>query len=190
MLAAKKTKELVESPAQRMELFGPSEMPFPEDTSPVADRLETVGDSFLAQWKPNLASVSTHGTFRLELVAESLLISARHQTGTRRTAVRTGHVGIGKSHARSRDLIDVGRWDVPAAVGANVGVAEIVGDNQQDIWTCLALRFTGQAKCDEERDERQNRSRNHSLDPPAYPARITSGSGRGRVRRAASVFSE
>ena len=69
----------------------------------------------------------------VEFVAETLRIPAGHETCARRAAIGAAHVGVGEADSFSSDPIDVGCWNIPAAVNADVRVADVVGHNQPDV---------------------------------------------------------
>src|SRR5262249_52606577 len=69
----------------------------------------------------------------VEVVAEARLIAAGRQAGPGRGAVRTGDVAVGAADAVFRDRIEVLRGDVTASLEADVGVAEVVGQEDHDV---------------------------------------------------------
>ena len=66
-------------------------------------------------------------------MAEALLVAAGQQAGARRAAVRARDVALRAADAVLGDRVDVRRRDVLAAVDADVGVAEVVGQDDDDV---------------------------------------------------------
>ena len=64
---------------------------------------------------------------------EALLVAPGEQAGARGRAIRTGDVTVRASHARGRQRIEVGRRDILAAVEPDVGVAQVIADDEQDV---------------------------------------------------------
>jgi len=74
-------------------------------------------------------------------VAETVLVAAGHQPRAGRAAVRPGDVAVTEAHAVLGERIDVRRRDVLAALEADVGVAQVVGQQDDDVGLLrLALR--------------------------------------------------
>ena len=70
---------------------------------------------------------------RILLVAEALLVAAGHERGARGAAERMGDVAAGAKHAAAGEPVEVRRRDVLAAIEAHVGVAMIIGNDQEEI---------------------------------------------------------
>src|SRR5207249_6256168 len=68
----------------------------------------------------------------LELVAEALLVAARHQRRARRAADRRRDVAFRTRRALRPDRVDARRRH-PAAVARDVGLPEVVGQDQDDV---------------------------------------------------------
>ena len=66
-------------------------------------------------------------------MAEAGLISARHEPGSRRTAIRTRYVTLREANAVLGDRIDVGRGDVVVALEAELGPTDVVAQNHENV---------------------------------------------------------
>ena len=120
---------LVEAPAHRMMGLLVPQMPLADHAGPVAQRLHPVGQGRLIQ-----AHAGAHvPAGRIELPTVTLLVAAGHQPGPRRTAHRMADVARREANAARRQRVDVRGRDHLAAVDADVGVAEVVGQDQHDV---------------------------------------------------------
>ena len=77
-------------------------------------------------------------------MAEALLVAAGQQAGPGRAAIRAGDVAARAADAVLGERVDVRRGDVLAAVHADVGVAEVVGQEDE----MLGLRLLSPAGSD------------------------------------------
>ena len=57
-----------------------------------------------------------------------------HEAGAGGGAVRGSGVGIGESHAFFREAIDVWGLVIDRTLAGKIGVAEVVGVDQNDVW--------------------------------------------------------
>jgi hypothetical protein len=57
--------------------------------------------------------------------------------GARRRRNRVGRIAVGEPHAVFRQRINVRRRDVLAAIRSDVGVAKVVGEEDEDVRTSL-----------------------------------------------------
>ena len=120
-------------------------MPFAKRARGVARRLEAIGDGGLAEGEAETVDVglgdpsAVDATRLLDLVTESelepdaLLPATRHEAGARGGAHGSVGVEIGELHALGGETIDVGGLDVGRAHAAEVAVAEIVGEDENDV---------------------------------------------------------
>ena len=69
----------------------------------------------------------------IEFVAETLRIPAGHETRASRAAVEAAHIGVCEVDPVSGEPIDMWRRYITAAVNAEIRVAKIVGNNQEDV---------------------------------------------------------
>ena len=67
-------------------------------------------------------------------MAEPLLIAAGEQAGAGGTADRAGYVTAGATNAISCQRINVWGQDIFAALTSEVGITQIIGENEQDVW--------------------------------------------------------
>src|SRR5262249_49336770 len=136
VLTAKKAIELFESATHRVEPIRRTKVPLAEQGRAISGDFQPVSHRLLAQRQPEFRrSVGAERAFGLELVAKALGIPAGHQARARRAAIRSAYVSICEANSAPRNAIDVWRWNVFAAVDPDIGVAKIVGHNQQDVRT-------------------------------------------------------
>ena len=131
---------LVEAALARMMCGVLAEVPFAEHAGGVAGLLEGLGDGdFVERQFRDVV----HGPQRPALPVEAVdaadgvhagarPVLAAHQRRARRLAIRAG-VGAGELHALRRHAVDVGRLVVLAAETGNIRVAEIVGEDEDDV---------------------------------------------------------
>ena len=93
----------------------------------VTRRLQHFGDGDIA--------VIEIGRVVWDIVARGCVtaVQPRHQRAARRCANRTARVGLGEAQPLRRQLVDVRRGDVFSAVAAEVTVAEIIGQDEDDV---------------------------------------------------------
>ena len=137
---------LVEAAAHRVVLALAAEMPLADHAGGVALRLERVGEGALAETQAEVG-VAAH---RVELPAEAGLIAAGQQARARRAADRVRHVALLEQDAAARERVDVGRLDHLAAVDPDVGRAEVVGEDQDDVGLPISSRWRGGCRRDRE----------------------------------------
>jgi hypothetical protein len=70
---------------------------------------------------------------------EPLLISARQQTCPGWRTIRSRYVTIREPHPTGRELVEMRRGDVLAAVKADVGVAHVIADDEDDVGFVAAV---------------------------------------------------
>ena len=71
--------------------------------------------------------------FWIKFVAEALLVTTGQVAGARGAADRIGDIAIAAADAGGRETIEVRSRDVAGALEADVVVAEIVGDDEEDV---------------------------------------------------------
>jgi hypothetical protein len=163
MPAAEKPEELVETALHRVEPLARPQVPLAEERRVVPGGVQPIGQRALGDGQAEFPG--RRSDVNVELVPEPLRIAAGQQAGSRRTAVRSRYVRVGEPDAASGERVDVRCPDVAAAVHAEVGVAHVVGDDQQDVRPCaLGTRQSDRAEQNgEERDANGKRSRHESL---------------------------
>src|SRR6185369_14604883 len=67
------------------------------------------------------------------LMTEALLVASGHNARARGTAERVRDVAGGEAHATAGEGIEVRRRNVAAALKAEVGEAQIVGEDEDDV---------------------------------------------------------
>src|SRR5262245_46670505 len=104
------------------------QVPFADDGGDVAQALEDVGDRDLAGADDGWVRGEEHG-----LDADALVMPAGEEGGTRAGADRAAGVKAGEANAFLRHAVDVRRLEPRGAVAANVGVAEVVREDEDDV---------------------------------------------------------
>ena len=66
-------------------------------------------------------------------MAEAGLVAAGQERGAGRGAIGAGDVSVGEADARGRERIEVRGRDILAAMEADVGVAHVVADDDEDV---------------------------------------------------------
>jgi hypothetical protein len=125
---AEEAEELVEPAPLRVPGGGVAEVPLADQPRDVPGGAEAVGEGRFRERQTDLRA----GT-GVELVAEPRLVAAGEHPGPGRRAVRAGHVAVGEPGAGLRQRVEVRRGDVAAAVDADVGVAHVVADDEDDV---------------------------------------------------------
>jgi hypothetical protein len=127
-LAHEVAVEVVEAAVLRPVLpIGMAEVPLAHHVGLVAGLFEGLGERALVDRQAVAVAREDHE--RLKAVTDR--ITARHQCGAGRGAHRHAVEGLA-SRARSRELVEIRRLDLAAAI-AEVGVAEIVGHDEDDV---------------------------------------------------------
>jgi hypothetical protein len=76
---------------------------------------------------------------RIELVTKSLLITSGEEPSPRGTAHNAGDISIGEANAVLCDTVDVRCRDILAPLKAEIAVAEIVSDDDDNVRLCSRL---------------------------------------------------
>src|SRR5207245_2708757 len=125
-------EELAEPAVERVELFLLTLVPLADQGGRVAGGLKAGGDRRLGD-RQALAGAAEGDDGRVELVAEPLLVSAGEEPGPRRRADRAGDVTALAANAGIREGVEVRRGHLRAAVEADVAIAEVVGEEDDDV---------------------------------------------------------
>ena len=130
--AAAVDQDLLESAILRPEGVVVAEVPFAEDARAVAPRREDIRHRHLvaAEQRPAQDRVPD---------ARAVAVAPGHQRGPRRRAGRA-HVEIRQADALAMQRVDVRRAEDRIAVAAQVAVALVVGDHQNDVRRPAVLR--------------------------------------------------
>ena len=132
-------EELVEAAVERVFPALPAELPLADRPGGVAGGPHHLGQRRLVEVEAIVLDR------RVELVAVSLRVAAGHQPGAGRAADRGGHVAGLEAHARGAQGVDVRGLDDLAAVQAEIAVAEIVGEDEDDVGLALLVVASGVA---------------------------------------------
>ena len=135
VVACRSAEEPVESMFER-EMFGEiAQMPLAQVERPVAPPFHQFAERFLRFRE----AVGRFGIDHLEGQARADRIAARHQPGPRRRADVRARISLRKPQSGRRQAVDVRRPDPVGAIRANVAVAEIVGEDYDDIRRCKGM---------------------------------------------------
>ena|SRR5579871_6660101 len=66
--------------------------------------------------------------------SKAILVSAGDDSHPRRGTDGRGHIGACEADPVGAKAVDIGRLDGMVAIGGQVAVAQIVGDDQDDVW--------------------------------------------------------
>src|SRR5688572_28772586 len=106
-------------------------MPFADGSRRVAEGFETIGYGFLRQRQAEALTAGWPAA--VELVAEAGLITAGHQARARGAAIRAGDVALRESNAGLGQRINVRRGDFLVTLESILAIADIVGEEHNDI---------------------------------------------------------
>src|SRR5687767_11047187 len=105
-----------------------AKVPLADCAGGVAERFEAVSDGFLGEGQAEL------GAAAIEFVAEAGLIPTGEQAGARRAAIRAGYIALGEPNAVFGERVDVWRRDFLVALKAEFAVADVVAEDDEDVW--------------------------------------------------------
>jgi len=146
-------------------------MPLADEAGGVARLPEALRQGRLGKWQADRRVVGARGA-GIELVAEALLVTSGQEPGAGRAAVRPRDIPRRAADAARGQRVEMGGGHVAASLEAEVGVAEIVGDDDDDVGT--ARRLGGS------RNTRQHHQRDQSGGTPAAARRVGAKARRAR----------
>ena len=117
----------------------------------VARGLQDFGDGDFIGIQSLPVSGEKHSEVRPRRHIDPLRITPGHQSGTRWSANRGGHIKAGQSGTLRRHLIDARRADVLAAEATQVAVALVVGEDDDEVGRPLCCVRKG--ACEEQQNE-------------------------------------
>ena len=129
-----------------------AEMPFAENTRGIARGLHFLRERDFTQRQAEAVKVllrhplAFHTTELLDLIAKreldaaTLLPASGHEAGACRRADRRVRVKVGELHTLGRETIDVRRGDVRATHATKVAVAEVIREDENDVWRSRVKR--------------------------------------------------
>ncbi len=103
---------------------GLAEAPLADYPGGVAGLFQQLGDGYIRRPKRHAGVAADQRVARMQ---------AGHQAAARRSADRASGVVIGEAHPLGGKLIDIRRFDCLLPVAAQVAVAQIVGQNENNI---------------------------------------------------------
>src|SRR5439155_3481405 len=121
---------IIEAARLRMMRGAETLMPLADQASGITGAAQAVGDGALLERQSEFLFVAD---VRIELMAEACLVTPGEKAGARRAAIRRRDVAVVATHAAGRERVEVRRRHVLAAVNAGVAIAEIVGDDDEDV---------------------------------------------------------
>src|SRR5438128_1381161 len=131
MRPAEEAKILLKAAAHRVELPLAAEVPLADHAGGVASLFEALSERRFREWQADVLAFRRRAG--VELMAEPLLIAACHQAGPRRAAIRPRDVTVGAADAVLCDRVDVGRGNVLAALDADIAIAHVIANDDEDI---------------------------------------------------------
>ncbi len=134
MTADEEAEKVVE--ASRLRMVGRIEsfVPFADQSGRIARIVQMIGKRALIERQAELGFVAG---VRIELVAETGLIASGQEAGSRGAAIGGRDIAVGAADAGGGQGVDIGRRHQLAAVDADVGVAQVIRDDNQNV------RFAG-----------------------------------------------
>ena len=135
MGAAQEAEELVETAFCGPEFIFETQVPFADHAGRVAEFLQALGQCRFGERQPEIIRglVLRPG---IVLEAEALLVAAGHEPGPRRGAQRAGYIALREADAVAADRVHVRRGNIFAALNAEIVIAEIVDQDQNDVRLC------------------------------------------------------
>ena len=146
-----KAKELVKSSFKGMEMAWGTQLPLAYCTGGITCRGKDVGEGNLGQGQAYMFLQASRRWRRVVVVPETLLVTARHESGAGWAAPRGRDVTICETNAFVGYGIDVWCRDIFTPMAANIGIAQVVCDDDDDIRPGLALQECGKlaaGKCE------------------------------------------
>ncbi len=131
-----------------MKFLHVAEVPFADDAGVVASRLQQLGKGLFRDGQPLFARRGV--AFPVDFVAEARLRAPGHQARAARRAHARADIAAGAAHPVPRDGINVRGRDVLAPVHAKVSIAQVVGEQDEDV----GARFRRKRRT--QHDERRN----------------------------------
>ena len=133
--AAAESVEMIVSALQRAEFRKQAQMPFSNQRGAVAGFLQQRRQGGMVGRQADIASRQR----LLQPDRQPVLVAAGDQRGARCRTDRGVGVGLQKPHALRRQSIDVRRADIGTPVTRHVGIAEIVGHDEDDVRALRAV---------------------------------------------------
>jgi hypothetical protein len=130
--AAAETIEIVVAALQRTEIGQPPQMPFADQRGLVAGLLQERRQGRMVRRQTDLAR-HARAQRLFEPDRQPVLVTPGNQRDAGGGADCRIGIGLGEAHALGGDAIDIGRGEIAAAVAGNIGIAEIVGENEQNV---------------------------------------------------------
>ena len=130
--AAAETIEIVVTALQRAEIGQPPQMPFADQSGLVTGPFQERRQGRMGRRQTDLAR-HTRAQRLLEPDLRSVLVTPGNQRDAGGGADRGIGVGLRKAHALGGDAVDIGRREVAAAIAGDIGIAEVVGENEQNV---------------------------------------------------------
>ena len=130
--AAAETIEIVVAALQRTEIGQPPQMPFADQRGLVTGLLQERRQGRMLRRQTDLAR-HTRAQRLFEPDGQPVLVTPGNQRDAGGGADRGIGIGLREAHTLGGDAIDVGRREIAAAVAGDIGIAEVVGENEQNV---------------------------------------------------------
>ena len=127
MSAAKESEKFIEAPILGMHACVRAEMPFADNASGVSRLLESLRESFFRDRHASAAAAW------VEFMTEAILVSPSEQTGPRGRTIRARDIAVGETRARCYQSIEMRRGNVFATMEANIGIAHVIANDEQNV---------------------------------------------------------
>ena len=127
-----KAEKFVEAAALWVKFGGAAEVPLADEGGGVAGGAKMISHRFFAGRQAN-AWRSVFRADGIKLKTETCLVATGEERGAGRSTKWRGDVAVGKARAAGGEGVDVGRGDTFAPVATEFAVAEVVGDDEDDV---------------------------------------------------------
>ncbi len=127
-----KAIEIVVAALERAEIGQCAQMPFADQYGLIAGPLQDRRQGRMTRRKADL-SWRTGAQRLFQTDRQPVLVTPGDQRHARRGANRGIGIRLAEAHALGRNAIDIGRAEIPTTVARHVRIAEIVGENEQDV---------------------------------------------------------
>src|SRR5262245_39975 len=121
-----------------------AKVPFADKSSGIAGGIQCVGERGFGE-RETIVGFGIAG--RVEFKAKSLRISAGEKRGAGGTTDGSGGIAVKTSNAFVHEAVDARCLDVFGGLATEIGIAEIVGDDDDDVgWASLSWERSGEGQ--------------------------------------------
>jgi hypothetical protein len=129
---AAETIEIVVSALQRTEIGQPPQMPFADQRGLVTGLLQERRQGRMARRQTDLAR-RPRAQRLFEPDRQPVLVTPSDQRDSGSGADRGIGISLREAHALGGDAVDIGRREIAAPIAGEIGIAEIVGENEKNV---------------------------------------------------------